>query len=379
MSQLERFNMYKRCLIWIFVAVLFAGPFWQNQSTTKDLPDAFNPLLPNVTVIDAGGTIFGRGPSPTDNRGYISGEIDAKEAFSDVFVLLAGKANIRYIKYGSFDGKDLNSTHHIEIAQLVQREVDRADVTAVLFIGGTDGAEVGYTLAWTINTDRAIITLGAGQPATSIGSEASRVLVSSVLLAIDPDAKGRGVMLVSGDYIHQARIAYKFNPNKFDAFRTQAGEPLGTFENLRPFFYLPPVRPNYPTFNVSHLRPEDGLPQVDILYIYPEFNTALLRASIDSVTEGIVFISLGDGYSPGKEGDKMKAMLDGTSIPVVLCAEHGSGHIRQSHASFGIGGGPIPARSMRVLLRLVLKLATKLALGPGDVEDFLASFLTKNF
>ena len=373
--------MYKRCLLWIFVAVLFAAPFWHNQSTRRDLPDGFlsyDPLLPNITVVDAGGTIFGRGPSPTDNRGYRSGEIDAKEVFSDVFALLAGKANIRYIKYGSFDGKDLNSTHHIEIAQLVQKEADRADITAVIYVGGTDGVEIGYMLAWTIYTAKAIIVLGAGQPATSIGSEASRVLVSSVLLAIDPDAKGRGVMLVSGDYIHQARIAYKFSPNKFDAFRTQAGEPLGTFDNLRPIFYLPPVRPNHPTFNVSHLRPEDGLPQVDILYIYPEFNTELLRVSLDSGAEGIVSISLGDGYPPGKEGDKMKAMLNGTSIPVVLCAEHGSGNIQRSHAGFGTGGGPIPARSMRVLLRLVLKLATSLGLRPGDTENFLASFLTKS-
>lgn len=61
--------------------------------------------------------------------------------------------------------KTLTLTHHI------RSEVERQDIAAVVRVGGTDRPEVGYCLAWTVQTEKPVVIFGAGQPTTSIGSE----------------------------------------------------------------------------------------------------------------------------------------------------------------------------------------------------------------
>lgn len=353
---------------------LYLGPstshsFCPLNTSLSDIP--FDPSLPNVTYVHIGGTIAGEGPSPINNTGYVSGALDPLIVYSKGISALKGRANIHIIHFGNFDGKDLTSQHHLKINAIVNNEGKRNDRAGTCIGHGTDGPEVAYMLHRTTRYENPVASFGAGQPATSNGSEANRIFVSCIHLAISPDAKGREDMHISGDYILSAGQIIKSRPNMFNAFDTQGGAPLGYFDNLQPVFYSPPVQPDHVIFDTSQMKPEDSLPQVDIILGYPQFNLEMIKASIRSGVEGMVLGAYGEGHWPEPSASELKLLL--ANITTLIGSDQSGGNILQSNMGFGIPIGSMPLRSARITFQLALATAKQLGIRQEDIRDYVAS------
>ncbi|MBN0495516.1 asparaginase, partial [Pseudomonas aeruginosa] len=77
---------------------------------------------------------------------------------------------------------------------------------------------------------------GGWRAATAISADGPMNLLEAVTVAADPDARGRGVMVVLNDRIGAARFVTKTNATSLDTFRAPEEGYLGVVVGGKPQF-----------------------------------------------------------------------------------------------------------------------------------------------
>ncbi len=95
--------------------------------------------------------------------------------------------------------------------------------------------------------------VGAQRPLNVIGSDAAINLISALRVAVDPEARGKGVLVVLNDEIHQAREVTKTSTYRLSAFKSPDGGALGVVDADRISFSRQPVRGHTQVDAVSDL------------------------------------------------------------------------------------------------------------------------------
>ncbi len=104
---------------------------------------------------------------------------------------------------------------------------DQAD--GVVITHGTDTAEeTGYFLHLVVKSDRPVVLTGAMRPSTSLSADGPLNLFNAVAVAADPEARGRGAIVVLNDDLHSARDVTKSNTTDVQAFISPGPGLLGT-------------------------------------------------------------------------------------------------------------------------------------------------------
>lgn len=210
-------------------------------------------------------------------------------------------------------------------------------------VQGTDTIEeTAYLLDLFWAHDEPLIVTGAMRSPQQAGADGPANLLSSVLTAISPDSRGRGVLVVLNDEVHGASRVQKGDSISTNSFRST---PFGPLARIHEFHVTYANRANrWPALE----RPELG--SWRSTFIWKTFlgdNGDILRAIDRSAYDGLVIESFGAGHVSFGLANVLSEIAK--DIPVVLTSRASTSVVLKSTYGFPgsekdlIGRGLIPA------------------------------------
>src|SRR5262249_26785876 len=97
----------------------------------------------------------------------------------------------------------------VDIAGELQQAFDGGAAGAVISLGTDTLEEVAFALDLLSGSERPVVLTGAMRFSNQPGAEGAANVKAAFEVASDPDAAGRGVMVVMNDEIHAARFVTK--------------------------------------------------------------------------------------------------------------------------------------------------------------------------
>jgi L-asparaginase len=248
---------------------------------------------PRVVVLATGGTIAGAQAEGQD-AGYKSGSFQVEDLIKAVPKLsdLADMTGEQIVNIGS---QDMNDEVWLQLAQRVNEVLAQPEVAGVVITHGTDTMEeTGYFLSLVARSNKPVVMVGSMRPATATGADGPANLYNAVAVAVDPKAKGRGVLLVINDEIHYPREATKTNTTQLDTFKSPNRGKAGMTNAGRVYWYdaLGTKHTSASSFSVQGLK---QLPRVDIFYAYANAGREYIDQCVALGCKGIVLAGVGDG------------------------------------------------------------------------------------
>ncbi|WAH60051.1 asparaginase [Pseudomonas silvicola] len=230
----------------------------------------------------------------------------------------------------------------------------QAGAQGVVITQGTDTLEES---AWFLELlwphDAPLVFTGAMRAASHVSADGPGNLLNAAIVALSPDSRGRGVLVVMNDDIHGARWVRKTHALALDAFTSPGHGPLGVIVEGRPHFHHP-ASPRTP-LSVPH---------------HTDHRVALLEATLDGDTlllDQIVPLGYAalvvNGFGAGHVAESWAQRLGDIAqhMPVWVATRTGAGCTAQ--ASYGFAGsemdlqrrgvvmaGALDARKARILL-----------------------------
>jgi len=201
---------------------------------------------------------------------------------------LLNVSNVAGIQISNVGSEDVTSTILLTLAKQINKYVCQDDTMAgAVVTHGTDVLEeTAFFLDATVNCGKPVVVVGAMRPATAISADGPFNLLEAVTVAVSPEAKDRGAMVVMNDRITSAYYVTKTNANTMDTFRAPEQGHLGALLSNTPYFYYPPVKPTgkreYGVENVT------SIPRVDILFAYEDMQSDTLYNAVKSGAKGVV-------------------------------------------------------------------------------------------
>jgi L-asparaginase len=252
---------------------------------------------PKVVVLATGGTIAGAQAEGQD-AGYKSGSFQVEDLIKAVPKLsdLADMSGEQIVNIGS---QDMNNEVWLKLAKRVNQVLAQPEVSAVVITHGTDTMEeTGYFLSLVTRSSKPVVMVGSMRPATATGADGPANLYNAVAAAVDPRAKGRGVLLVINDEIHYPREATKTNTTQLDTFKSPNRGKAGMTNAGRVYWYdaLATRHTANSQFSVDNLS---ELPRVDIFYAYANVGREYVDQCVALGCKGIVLAGVGDGNATG--------------------------------------------------------------------------------
>ena len=305
-----------------------------------------------VLVLATGGTIAGRGASPSDLTGYRAGAI-AVEALLAAVPEIRAVAAVRGEQLCNIDSKDMTDDIWRQLAARIHEVLVSDEADGLVITHGTDTMEeTAFFLGATVKPEKPVVLTGAMRPATAENADGPQNLLDGARVAASPDAAGKGVLVVMHGEIHAAREVTKIHTTRLDAFASPDFGPLGRVgangvrldRAPRPAALLP-------------FSPETPLPRVDILYGHEGDDGALAEAALRAGAKGIVYAGMGNGSIP-EAAEKELAKAAAAGAVIVRASRSNGGAVVPAapsrRAAGFIDGGALQPQKARVLLRLAL-------------------------
>ncbi|NNF28464.1 MAG: asparaginase [Gemmatimonadetes bacterium] len=234
---------------------------------------------------------------------------------------------------------------------------DDPQVAGVVVTHGTDSMEeTAFFLDLVVGDARPVVVTGAMRSADAVGADGPANLLSAARVAGDPAARGRGVLVVMNDEVHEARFVVKAHTLRVQAFASPESGPVGTVEAEGVRFRRGSA-PRPGPFDLSGVQ---ALPEVGIDYSFIGAPGDALRRATESGMSGVVVAAFGSGrVSEGQAAEIGRALNEG--VVVVLSSRVGSGLARDEYggglASGGrnvLSAGILNPQKARVLLMVAL-------------------------
>lgn len=251
------------------------------------------PSLPRVRVLATGGTIAGA-QTHGSSRGYKAAAFSA-EALIAAVPQLNDLARVDVEQVAAIGSQDMDDATWLTLAERTQAAVSHPEIAGAVITHGTDTLEeTAFFLNLVVHTEKPVVLVGAMRPATAISADGPMNLYNAVAVAAHPDARGRGVLVVTNDEIHFAREVAKTNTTQLGTFQSTHRGLAGLVNAGRLHLYAPPVRrnTNASEFSMDGIR---GLPRVDIIYAHAGMRPELIDAAVVAGAHGIVLAGVGDG------------------------------------------------------------------------------------
>ncbi|CAH1473962.1 L-asparaginase precursor [Klebsiella quasipneumoniae] len=250
--------------------------------------------LPHIVILATGGTIAGSAASNTQTTGYKAGAIGVQTLINAV-PEISKIAHVEGEQVANIGSENMTSDIILQLSKRVNALLARDDVDGVVITHGTDTLdETPYFLNLTVKSNKPVVFTAAMRPATAISADGPMNLLEAVTVAADPDARGRGVMVVLNDRIGAARFVTKTNATSLDTFRASEEGYLGVVVGGKPQFEtrVDKVHTLRSVFDVRQLK---ALPKVVIIYGYQDDPEYMYDAAIAHHADGIIYAGTGAG------------------------------------------------------------------------------------
>jgi L-asparaginase len=283
--------------------------------------------LPTVAVLSTGGTIASKhDPLKGGYLPALSGEdlIAAVPAIRKI-------AQIQVEQISNISSSDMTPEIWVRLAARVNALLADPAIAGIVVTHGTNTLEeTAYFLDLTTKNTKPVVLVGAERPASDPDSDGPRNLLDAIRVASEPEALGKGVVVVMNGQINAARDVTKTNTSQVETFRSLEFGALGVVDAQSVRFYRSPLRrQTMPIDSGTHL------PKVEIVMSYAGADGLLIRSVLgDGTVQGLVIAGLGLGGVPGAVYDVIKeARANG--IPVAISTRVPTGRIFPLSATKG--------------------------------------------
>jgi L-asparaginase len=248
---------------------------------------------PNVVILATGGTIAGAAATGTQSA-YTSGAVTI-DAMIAAVPGIKDLANIKGEQISNVGSQDMSFDIMLSLAKRINELATKSDVDGIVITHGTDTMEeTAFFLNLVVKTDKPVVMVGSMRPSTAVSADGPLNLYNGVGVAIDPEAKGRGVLVVMNDWIHAAHSLTKTSTTAIQTFMSPLRGVVGVASYGKNDFYNTPhwKHTTASEFNISNVT---KLPRVDILFACADMSADLIDASVANGAKGIVIAGVGNG------------------------------------------------------------------------------------
>jgi L-asparaginase len=183
----------------------------------------------------------------------------------------------------------------LKVAKRINELMPKSEVDGFVITHGTDTMEeTAFFLNLVVKGDKPVVMVGSMRPSTAVSADGPLNLYNAVGVAIDPNAKGRGVLVVMNDWIHAAHSLTKTSTTAIQTFMSPVRGVIGISSYGKNDFYnTPPWKHTTGSeFNVADVT---KLPRVDIVFACADMPADLIDASAANGAKGIVIAGVGNG------------------------------------------------------------------------------------
>ena len=286
---------------------------------------AFAQKKPNIVILATGGTIAGAAASGTQ-AGYTSGAVTI-DAMIAAVPGIKDMANIKGEQISNVGSQDMSFEIMLKLAKRINELIKQPDVDGIVITHGTDTMEeTAFFLNLVVKGDKPVVMVGSMRPSTAVSADGPLNLYNAVGVAGDPNAKGRGVLVVMNDWIHAAHSLTKTSTTAIQTFMSPLRGVVGVATYGKNDFYNTPAwkHTSGSEFDVTGVT---KLPRVDIIFACADMPPDLIDASVANGAKGIVIAGVGNG-------NMNKASLDAAAA----AAKKGVIVVRSSRVATGSVG-----------------------------------------
>ncbi|HKR58971.1 MAG TPA: type II asparaginase [Pyrinomonadaceae bacterium] len=326
----------------------------------------------NITILATGGTIAGAAASGTQ-AAYTSGAVTI-DAMIAAVPGITNMANIKGEQISNVGSQDMSFEIMLKLAKRINELMKQGDVDGIVITHGTDTMEeTAFFLNLVVKGDKPVVMVGSMRPSTAVSADGPLNLYNAVGVAVDPNAKGRGVLVVMNDWIHAAHSLTKTSTTAIQTFMSPLRGVVGVATYGKNDFYNTPQwkHTSGSEFDVTSVT---TLPRVDILMAYADMAADLIDASVANGAKGIVIAGVGNG-------NMNKASLDAAAKAV----KKGVIIVRSTRVATGTVGRNVEVNDDELGFiasdelnpqksRLLLSLALLKARSKSDIQNLFTTY-----
>jgi len=117
----------------------------------------------------------------------------------------------------------------LKLANRINELLATDAVDGIVITHGTDTLEeTAYFLNLTVKSHKPVVLVGSLRPPTAVSADGPLNLYNAVGVAIDPQAQGRGVLVLMNDWIHAAHSLTKTSTTAVQTFMSPLRGLVGT-------------------------------------------------------------------------------------------------------------------------------------------------------
>ena len=248
---------------------------------------------PNIVILATGGTIAGAAASGTQ-AGYTSGAVTI-DAMLAAVPGIKDLATVKGEQISNVGSQDMSFDIMLAVAKRINELAAKPDVDGIVITHGTDTMEESaFFLNLVVKTEKPVVMVGSMRPSTAVSADGPLNLYNGVGVAIDPEARGRGVLVVMNDWIHAAHSLTKTSTTAIQTFMSPLRGVVGVANYGKNDFYNTPQwrHTTASEFDVANVT---KLPRVDIVFACADMPADLIDASANNGAKGIVIAGVGNG------------------------------------------------------------------------------------
>ena len=248
---------------------------------------------PNVVILATGGTIAGAAASGTQ-AAYTSGAVTI-DAMIAAVPGIRDMAEIKGEQISNVGSQDMSFEIMLKLAKRINELIKQSDVNGIVITHGTDTMEeTAFFLNLVVKGDKPVVMVGSMRPSTAVSADGPLNLYNAIGVAVDPNAKGRGVLVVMNDWIHAAHSLTKTSTTAIQTFMSPVRGVIGVANYGKNDFYNTPQwkHTSASEFDVTGVN---KLPRVDIVFACADMPGDLIDASVANGAKGIVIAGVGNG------------------------------------------------------------------------------------
>jgi len=248
---------------------------------------------PNVVILATGGTIAGAAATGTQ-AGYKSGAVTI-DAMLAAVPGITDLANIKGEQISNVGSQDMSFDILLKVAKRINDLSRSNDVDGFVITHGTDTMEESaFFLNLTVKTDKPVVMVGSMRPSTAVSADGPLNLYNAIGVAADPEARGRGVLIVMNDWIHGAHSLTKTSTTAVQTFMSPVRGLVGLANYGKNDFFSSPTWKHtmQSEFDITSVT---QMPRVDIIMASVDMSPDLIDCAVANGAKGIVIAGVGNG------------------------------------------------------------------------------------